>query len=177
MGRTQPLPGGLPDEVLATAPQATPVPVRDLSNTFIPLNDTDEGREGTPDSISSWIALSPFGELSSHCEALSSKMAFSIIKQVIDQAPLEKQLQLCQVLVNDVKKQILADSKRRAAYPWDNEPSTHGKTIRSAMEIIAEKDADADMGDFRFSDLIQQLENFRRQHGVDYSASWGEEDV
>jgi hypothetical protein len=176
MGR-QPIPAGFRGQVQATTAHENTAPMRDLSNTFIPLHDSTEGQEGAPDSISSWIALSPYRELSGFCEELSSKMAFNLVKRFIDEAPLTKQFRLCEVLVNDVKKQILADKDRMASNPFILEPTTHGKTIRAAMEIIAEKDAEADMGDFSFSDLMQQLENFRRDHRIDYSTSWGEEDV
>lgn len=176
LGRRQPVPGN--PQMLASTPQQSQAPARNL-NIALPLHDSFEGREGALDSISSWVALSPYHDLSTNCDNLFSKMAFNIINKMIDDQPLDKQVKLCQVLVNDAIKQMTAEQNLRNANAFflPSEPSSSGKLIRATMEILAEKDANVDIDDYRFSDLMQRLENFRREKSIDYSTSWGEEDV
>lgn len=180
IARERPLPLGLPEELLKAAarPTQSSSAKKDLENVYLPSITEQIGKEGSQDSISSWIKLSRFSSAADYSKNLLNKMGFNIARQYINSEPLGKQLMVCGVLVNDTIKQIQQEKAKPTSF--GNNPvssETYEKSIRSAMEILVEKDDEQPVEEYAFSDLMMKLENFRRANNLGYSASWGEEDV
>ncbi|MBF7144979.1 MULTISPECIES: hypothetical protein [Pseudomonas] len=179
VAKERPLPLGLPEELLKTAarPTQSSPAKKDLENVYLPSTTEQSGKEGSPDSISSWIKLSQFSSAADYSENLLSKMGFNIARQYINSEPQGKQLMLCGVLVNDIIKQVQQEKAKPISMDEETNSSTLEKSIRSAMEILVEKDSEQPGEEYAFSDLMMKLENFRRGNNLGYSTSWGAEDV
>lgn len=179
VARERPMPLGLPEELLRTAarPSQSSAVEKDLRDLSLPSITEQSGKAGRPDSISSWVKLSRFSSAAECTENLLSKMGFNIASEYINSEPPGKQLMLCKVLVDDTIKQVGREQAKPVSMFDEADSSASEKSIRSAMEILVEKDSEQPGEEYAFSDLMMKLENFRRQNNLGYSTSWGEEDV
>lgn len=114
-----------------------------------------------------------FSESGEMIDTLLSEFSMRLVRSFLNSQPTERQGELCEVMVRDLTADIVARRGCSANVLFDDDPATEGETVRTAMEILVEKD-DAvddvdDVDDVRYRDLMVRLTLFMRKYNIHYS--------